>query len=329
MISVGIESTSHTFGIGICEGKKIIANQRDVYVPDLGWGIKPEEARKHHESVMDAVLEKALQEAGISIDDAGIISFAAGPGLPPCLKTGTKFTRKIMGKRPAIAVNHPVAHIEIGRLLCKCSDPIVLYVSGGNTQVIGYSSGRYRVFGETQDMAIGNARDVLARYMGLGYPGGPEIDKLASKGSKYVQLPYTVKGMDVSFTGILSDAKRKLASHANEDVAFSFAETTFAMLTEITERALSHAEKNEVLLTGGVAASPRLQEMLKIMCDERGAECHVCPGEYSSDNGAMIAWAGLLAYRGGQKPVKKPDYIARWRTDEVKIIWRKKKRKKT
>ncbi len=323
MISIGIESTSHTFGVGICDGKRVIANQMDVYIPELGCGIKPDEAMKHHESVKDAVLEKALEEAGISLDDADIVSFASGPGLPPCLKVGASFAARIMGKRPAIAVNHPVAHIEIGRLLCKCKDPIMLYVSGGNTQVIGYISGRYRVFGETQDMAIGNARDVLARYMGLGYPGGPEIDRLAAKGSKYIRLPYPVKGMDVSFTGILSDARRKLASEAREDIAFSFAETTFAMLVEITERAMSHAEKDEVLLTGGVAASPRLKEMMSVMCKERGAKFYAVPKEYCGDNGAMIAWTGLLAYSSGQKPVKKPDYISRWRTDEVEILWRK------
>lgn len=319
MISLGIESTSHTFGIGICEGRKIIANAKSMYTPERGWGIKPDEARKHHEKAKDEVLEKALQEAGVSLDDIDIVSVAAGPGLPPCLRVGIGLAKSL--KKPVIEVNHPVAHIEIGRLLCRCGDPIVLYASGGNTQVIGYASGRYRVFGETQDMAIGNARDVLAREMGLNYPGGPEIDRLASKGRNYIELPYSVKGMDVSFTGILTDAKRKLAKYSREDIAFSFAETTFAMLTEITERAMAHSGRDEVLLTGGVAASPRLQEMLRIMCEERGARFFACPREYSGDNGAMIAWTGLLAFGSGQKPAKKPDFRSRWRTDETEIPW--------
>lgn len=324
MISLGIESTSHTFGIGICSDDKILANSRDTYVPEKGWGIKPIEAKKHHESAKKRVFDEALAAAGISADDIDIISLAAGPGLPPCLVAGLEFAKSL--PKPIIEVNHAIAHIEIGRLLCGCDDPIVLYVSGGNTQVIGYAAGRYRIFGETQDMAIGNARDVLAREMGLGYPGGPEIDRLA-KGGSYVELPYTVKGMDISLTGILTAAKRKLGSLSKEDIAFSFAETTFAMLTEVAERAMAHSGKSEVLLTGGVAASPRLQEMMKIMCEERGAECHVCPKEYSGDNGAMIAWTGLLGCRNGQKPSLKPDIRSRWRTDEIEILWRKEKTK--
>ena len=324
MISLGIESTSHTFGIGICDGRKILANSRDTYIPEKGWGIKPGDARKHHEDVKERILEEALSTAGISVDDADIISFAAGPGLPPCLVAGLEFAKSI--PKPIIEVNHAISHIEIGKLLCQCDDPVVLYVSGGNTQVIGYAAGMYRIFGETQDMAIGNARDVLAREMGLGYPGGPEIDRLAS-GGNYVELPYSVKGMDISLTGILTAAKRKLSEHSKEDIAFSFAETTFAMLTEVTERALAHSGKSEVLLTGGVAGSPRLQEMLRIMCDERGAECHICPKEFAGDKGAMIAWTGLLAYESGQKPSLKPDIKSRWRTDEIEILWRKEKTK--
>ncbi|MDI6721465.1 MAG: KEOPS complex N(6)-L-threonylcarbamoyladenine synthase Kae1 [Candidatus Aenigmarchaeota archaeon] len=322
MISLGIESTSHTFGVGICNENKIMANSLDMYKPEKGWGIKPDEARRHHEMVKNEILEKALDEAKISTKDVDIISFSAGPGLPPCLVAGLEFTKFIAGKRPVIEVNHPVAHIEIGIMTCKCEDPVILYVSGGNTQVISYASGRYRVFGETQDMAIGNARDVLAREMGLGYPGGPEIDRLAASGKNYIEFPYSIKGMDISFTGILTEAKRKLAGHSKEDVAFSFAETTFAMLTEITERALAHLEKDEVLLTGGVAASPRLQEMMRIMCEERGAKCFVTPKNFSGDNGAMIAWTGLLGFKHGQKPAKNPDFRSRWRTDEAEIYWR-------
>lgn len=321
IISLGIESTSHTFGIGICKGDEIFANARSMYVPETGWGIKPDDARKHHEEAKDKILQEALAGAGVSLNDIDIVSVAAGPGLPPCLRVGVEFA-KIIGN-PVIEVNHPVAHIEIGRLMCGCGDPIVMYASGGNTQVIGYASGRYRVFGETQDMAIGNARDVLAREMGMGYPGGPEIDRLALKGRNYIELPYSVKGMDVSFAGILTDAKRKMAKHSKEDIAFSFAETTFAMLTEITERALAHSGKDEVMLTGGVAASPRLQKMLRIMCEERGAKFHSCPKEYAGDNGAMIAWTGILAFKNGQKPAKKPDFRSRWRTDEAEILWRK------
>ena len=327
MLSLGIESTAHTFGIGICDDEKIISNARDAYGPIKG-GIHPIEAREHHESVKDAVLEKALDDAEISLNDIDIIAYSAGPGLPPCLAIGLAAAKAAASqtKKPLYAVNHCIAHIEIGRMLCKAEDPITLYVSGGNTQVIGFA-GCYRVFGETLDIAIGNCLDAFARECGLGFPGGPAIEKLASKGKKYIELPYVVKGMDLSFSGILTSAVQRFQHGGKiEDVCFSLQETCYAMLTEVTERALAHAGKSEVLLTGGVAASQRLQEMLRIMCSERISNCsfHACPKEFAGDNGAMIAYTGLLMHKAGMKPVQpeKADFFQRWRADEVEVMWR-------
>lgn len=343
MIALGIECTAHTFGIGIFDGKKILADARDVYKPEKG-GIHPVEARKHHEDAKDRVMAEALKDAGLKLDDINLIAYSAGPGLPPCLKVGAQFVSQIAGKikRPVIAVNHPVAHIEVGRFLTKCQDPIVIYVSGGNTQIIGYAAHRYRVFGETEDIAIGNAIDTFMREVtdNAGF-GGPLMEKLAADG-KYIELPYVVKGMDLSFSGILTAAVQKWEKESKNkdkserdsllsDLCFSFQETCYSMLTEVTERALAHTGKNEVLLTGGVAASKRLTEMLGIMCKERGAEFFACPMEYSGDNGAMIAIAGCIAKKAGQKPAKPKqthevrqsafDFNPKWRVDEVEIIW--------
>jgi N6-L-threonylcarbamoyladenine synthase/protein kinase Bud32 len=245
--------------------------------------------------------------------------------LPPCLKVCLDFAKELAKKtkKPLTEVNHCIAHIEIGRHLCEAKDLITLYVSGGNTQVIGFASGRYRVFGETQDIAIGNAIDTFIREATEKNLGGKYFDDLAKSGS-YIELPYVVKGMDLSFSGILTAALQKYKKGAKlEDLCHSFQETCYAMLTEVTERALAHTGKSEVLLTGGVAASQRLQDMLGIMCKERGARLFVCPKEFAGDNGAMIAWAGLLAYSNGQKPVtpEKADFHQRWRTDEVEVRW--------
>ena len=331
MISLGIECTAHTFGIGITDGKKILADAKDMYKPEKG-GIHPIEAKNHHEAVKEKVLEEALAKAGIVLNDVDMISYSAGPGLPPCLKTGAEFASSISGKKPVFAVNHPVAHIEIGRFLAKCSDPIVIYVSGGNTQIIGYAAGRYRIFGETEDIAIGNAIDTFMRDVtGNAGFGGPMMEKLA-EGGNYIELPYVVKGMDLSFSGILTAAVQKWKKESIEknecdrsvllsDLCYSFKETCYSMLTEVTERALAHTGKTEVLVTGGVAASTRLKEMLNIMCEERGAKLFVCPVEYSGDNGAMIAVTGLLMKKSGQKPADKIDFNPRWRTDEAEITW--------
>ncbi|MFC2143490.1 KEOPS complex N(6)-L-threonylcarbamoyladenine synthase Kae1 [Candidatus Aenigmatarchaeota archaeon] len=325
MISLGIESTAHTFGIGIVEHKNdkttIISDVRDTYAPKE-HGIHPTEARDHHDSVKEKVLESALKQANLTLEKIDIICYSKGPGLPPALKVGMEFAKSLAKKshKPLVEVNHPIAHIEIGRLYAGCNDPIILYVSGGNTQIIGFAAGKYRVFGETQDIPIGNAIDTFIREAGLvGSLGGPTLEKKAEKGKKFVELPYVVKGMDLSFSGIVTSALQKLKKEKLNDVCFSFQETCYAMLTEVTERALAHTKKKELLLTGGVAASRRLRSMLDTMCKERGAQFFVCPKEYTGDNGAMIAYAGLLAKKKNMYVIdpEKADFIQRWRIDDV------------
>jgi N6-L-threonylcarbamoyladenine synthase len=326
MICLGIEATAHSFGIGICTDKgMVLANEIDMYKPKKGWGIHPVEAAEHHKNVKEEVLKHALQKAGFEIEDVDIISFSQGPGLPHCLYAGLNFAKELASKtgKPLINVNHCVSHIEIGKLFTHTKDPVTVYVSGANTQIIAWVSGKYRVFGECMDMGIGNALDKLGRELGLGFPAGPKIEQLAKHG-KYIELPYVVKGMDLSFSGILTETLKKYKQGEKiEDLCFSFQETCFAMLTEVTERALAHTDKNEVLLTGGVGANKRLQEMLRIMCKERKAEFFVCPREFAGDNGLMIAWVGILAYKSGQKPLKPENAVImpRQRTDQVEIPW--------
>jgi N6-L-threonylcarbamoyladenine synthase/protein kinase Bud32 len=216
--------------------------------------------------------------------------------------------------------------VEIGRLTTGCKDPVTLYVSGGNSQVIVFDAGRYQVFGETLDIATGNMLDQFARQTGLGHPGGPRVEKLANKSRNYVKLPYTVKGMDLAFSGLLTAALRKYeAGKSMEDVCFSLQETAFAMLVEVTERALAHAKKKEVLLVGGVAANQRLREMLSIMTKEHYAEFFMPPPEYCGDNGAMIAWMGQLMYKNeARQDIRDTHVIQRYRTDQVQVPWMKK-----
>ena len=319
MISLGIEGTAHTFGIGIVNNDKILCNIKDMYIPKLGWGIHPSEAAEHHKILKEKILNQALEKANISMDDVDIISYSAGPGLPPCLKVTMEFAKTLGEKfnKPLVETNHCISHIEIGKLLSKAKDPIMLYVSGGNTQVIGFLSGKYRVFGETQDRAIGNTIDSFIREAGMEYPGGPVMEKLAKKSSEYIELPYSIKGMDMSFTGILTAAIRKLKENKIEDLCNSFQETCFSMLIESTERAMAYAEKKEMLLTGGVAANRRLSEMCKTMCEERGAKFYEVPMEFSGDNGAMIALGGLLSNK--KINYENANFYQKWRTDEVEI----------
>ena len=323
MACLGVESTAHTFGVGIATDKgKVLANVLDTYKAPEGWGIEPLKAAKHHEDVAECLLQKALKEANLDLSEIDLIAYSQGPGLPPCLHKGLGFCRKLSKdlKVPMVGVNHCCAHIEIGKLFTKAKDPVTLYVSGANTQVIAFVGGKYRIFGETQDIGIGNALDKLGRDLGIGFPAGPKVEQLAKKG-KWIELPYVVKGMDLSFSGIVSEAARRVKKGASrEDVCFSFQESAFAMLTEVTERAMAHTGKKEVLLTGGVAANQRLREMLDIMARERGAKSYVCPKEYCGDNGSMIAWLGVLMHKAGAKE-KEHGIKPRQRTDDVGVTW--------
>jgi len=313
MICLGIESTAHTFGIGIVENRMVLANSRDSYKSKTG-GIIPIDAAKHHREAGGKVLEEALKAAKLTLGDVDAVALSTGPGLPPCLLAGLEFA-KSLGK-PIIPVNHCVAHIEIGKIESDFRDPLVVYVSGGNTQVIAFESGKYRIFGETLDIGLGNALDKFGRELDMGMLAGMKIEELAQKGKKYLELPYTVKGMDLTFSGLVTAALGKRKENLN-DLCYSFQETAFAMLTEVSERALAHTQKKEMLLVGGCASNKRLQEMLKDMGSKHGAGFHVPQRDYNGDNGAMIAVVGCLIKRASQKIDIRP----RWRTDEVEVTW--------
>jgi len=327
---LGIESTADDFSIGTSTfNGEILSNIISTYMPEEG-GIHPREAARHHAEVGNKVLAEAIMKSGVKPHDLSIIAFSQGPGLGPCLRTGATVARALACylKVPLVGINHCVAHIEIGKLKTGTKDPITLYVSGGNTIVAAFDSGRYRVFGETLDIALGNCLDVFAREAGLhqrvGMPFGAILEQLAAKGNKLIPLPYTVKGMDTSFSGLLTAALNvfKKGECRLEDLCYSLQETAFSMVTEVTERALAHTEKKDVLLTGGVAANKRLQSMVKAIAEEHDAEFSVVPSEFAVDNGAMIAWTGALAYQHGLvTPIEKSFVKPRWRLEEVEVPW--------
>jgi len=324
---LGIECTAHTFGVGIVHKGKVLANVRDMYKPKNG-GIVPLEAAKHHLALSRDIYNRALNEAKIKESEIDFIALSNAPGLSPCLIEGMKFAKEKAKELriKIIPVNHCIAHLEIGQSL-KAKDPVLLYTSGANTQIIAYSSKKYRIFGETLDLGLGNFLDKFARHTGIGFPGGPKIEQLAKKGTKYIELPYSIKGMDVSFSGMqtkliqLYDKGEKI-----EDLAFSAQETAFAMLVEAAERALAHTQKNELVLGGGVGCNARLREMCEIMCKERKAKFFCPENSLLTDNGAMIAYTAEVMYNSDRKVAKeysKIDISPRERTDEVNVSWKK------
>ncbi len=329
---LGIESTAHTIGVGIAIDEKpyIIANERASYTPEKG-GIHPRESSRFLAEKAPEVLARALRIASTSIDDMDGIAIALGPGLGPSLRVGATIARALAlhYKKPLIPVNHGIAHIEIGLIMTGARDPVVVYLSGGNTAVIAHHSGRYRVFGETLDIALGNLLDTFAREAGLGPPyvvsGLHIVDRCAEEGSRFIEdLPYVVKGQDLSFAGLLTASLRALKRGARlEDICLTLREIAYSMVVEVTERCVSHTKKKEILVVGGVAASPYLRDKMEWAAKHHRADLYIVPPEYAGDNGAMIAWTGLLAYKHGVSiPVGESYIRPRWRVDEVDTPWR-------
>jgi N6-L-threonylcarbamoyladenine synthase len=329
VIVLGIESTAHTLGIGIVKNGKILANVRDMYTTKTG-GIIPTESAKHHEKVFEDILQEALNKAKLKLENLDFISVSIGPGLAPCLLVGLRKAKELCLKlkKPLIRVNHCVAHLEIGKITGS-KDPVMLYASGANTQIIAYAAGKYRIFGETLDLGVGNFIDNFARYAGIGFPGGPLIEKFSKEGKNFIELPYTVKGMDIALSGILTNLNQKLESkkYSIEDLSYSLQETVFAMLVETAERAIAHTGKKELLLGGGVACNSRLQEMCKIMCKERGANFFCPEKSLLVDNGAMIAFLGEIMFNKktnvfSYSDLNKIDIVPRQRTDNINVTWK-------
>ncbi|RDD47043.1 putative tRNA N6-adenosine threonylcarbamoyltransferase [Trichoplax sp. H2] len=297
--AIGFEGSANKLGIGIIRDGKVLSNVRHTYITPPGQGFQPRDTAKHHRDHILSVLRKALDNADVTPDEIDCVCYTKD--------------------------------IEMGRLVTGADNPTVLYVSGGNTQVIAYLMNRYRIFGETIDIAVGNCLDRFARVLKLSNDPSPgyNIEQMAKRGKKFIELPYTVKGMDVSFSGILSYiediAQKKLdgGECTPEDLCFSLQETLFAMLVEITERAMAHCGSNEVLIVGGVGCNERLQQMMREMVEERGATLCATDERYCIDNGAMIAQAGWEMFSSGQvTPFNETWCTQRYRTDEVLVTWR-------
>jgi N6-L-threonylcarbamoyladenine synthase len=330
IIILGIESTAHTLGVGVVSYPdfRVLADIRFKYNPVKG-GLHPRLVTEFMVSNVD----KALKQVFSIIGDPSIIdgiAVALGPGIGPQLRVGATLARalSISLKRPLIPVNHAVAHIEIGRLECGLHDPLIVYISGGNTQLIVYNEKRYRVIGETLDIALGNLLDTFAREAGISPPyiinGSHAVDNCAEKGSLIKGFPYTVKGQDISYSGLLTASLNYLKDNPGKlhDVCYTLREIAFTELLEATERALSSTGKKSLLMVGGVAANDYLHSKYEILSRERRIKYCRVSKKYAGDNGVMIAWTGLLSFMHGLTiPVEAAVARQRWRITEVDIPW--------
>jgi N6-L-threonylcarbamoyladenine synthase/protein kinase Bud32 len=340
---LGIEGTAWCASAALYDAETdSVLIESDPYEPDSG-GIHPREAAEHMSEaipeVVDRVLTAAEDERGPDAVDA--VAFSRGPGLGPCLRIVGTAARSLAGTLdvPLVGVNHMVAHLEIGRHQSGFDNPVCLNASGANAHLLGYHDGRYRVLGETMDAGVGNAIDKFTRHVGWSHPGGPKVEAAAAEfaaaagdgegdgttaDADLLDLPYVVKGMDFSFSGISSAANDAADDGVPvEEICFSLQEHAFAMLTEVSERALSLTGADELVLGGGVAQNDRLREMLATMCEARGADFHAPEPRFLRDNAGMIAVLGAkMAAAGDTIPIAESAVDPNFRPDQVPVTWR-------
>ncbi|NPA38531.1 MAG: tRNA (adenosine(37)-N6)-threonylcarbamoyltransferase complex transferase subunit TsaD [Candidatus Nanohaloarchaeota archaeon] len=318
---LAFEGTAHTASVAIVKKGKIVTNLKHSYTTQQPTGMVPREVAEHHASHLKDLTLQALKQANVSMREIDVLAYSAGPGLGAALQVINSFVTALSIKHNLLLypIHHSFAHLIVANYIAKAKDPLYIYVSGGNTQLIMLKDNLHPVvYGETEDIALGNALDKLARELGYGFPGGKHIEDAAKKADKFIEMPYTVKGMDLSYAGLVTFASKLKDKETKENIAYGFQEHAFAMLMEVAERALAYTEKEEVVLTGGVALNSRLQEMLKSMAEERGIKYLKLEPQYLGDNAAMIGVAAWHFHLHGIEPLKSEEAFTkpRWRIEK-------------
>ena len=308
----------------------VILSQIDEHRPY--GGVVPEIAARAHVRHLDCLIARALDEAGVGLGDLDGIAATAGPGLIGGVMVGLVTAKALAAAtgKPLIAVNHLEGHALTARLSDDLAFPyLLLLVSGGHCQLLVVEGvGHYWRLGTTIDDAVGEAFDKVAKMLGLGYPGGPALEQMAQDGDpRAVSLPRPMlrrSGADFSFSGLKTGVRHALAavpSPAPADVAASFHAAVGDVLADRTANAIAmarkrHPELGHVVLAGGVAANQHVRAVLARVASEYGLAMVAPAPELCTDNGAMIAWAGLERLRCGLTDPLDAPARARWPLDE-------------
>lgn len=319
MIVLGIESSCDETAVAIVKDKKevlssIIASQIDVH-KEFG-GVVPEVASRIHVENISYCIEQALEQAHVSMDEVDAVAVTQGPGLIGCLHVGVQAAKALAFAyhKPLVPVHHLAAHIYANELVVDMQYPVLaLVVSGGNSELVYMKDEHsFEILGETQDDAIGEAYDKVARVLGLGYPGGPKIDKLARQGNNIYPLakPKTQGKYDFSFSGLKSSVlqftkrmERNNQTFSMEDLACSFQETALEEIFSRVKAVLDdYPDIRHFVVGGGVSANSRLRERVEeLKAQYPKITFTVPPMSCCTDNAAMIAVAGTIAYETGRR----------------------------
>lgn len=334
---LGIETSCDETGVAIYDDEKgLLAHQLYSQVKlhaDYG-GVVPELASRDHVKKTIPLIQAALNDAGMTKDDIDGIAYTAGPGLVGALLVGSTIGRSIAyaWDVPAIPVHHMEGHLLAPMLEDEPPEfPFVaLLVSGGHTMMVEVKGiGEYQILGESVDDAAGEAFDKTAKLMGLDYPGGPLLSKLAENGTKgrfKFPRPMTDRpGLDFSFSGLKTFAANTIRANDDDlqtraDIAFAFQEAVADTLAIKCRRALKQTGMKRLVMAGGVSANTYIRQELETMMKKIGGEVFYPRTEFCTDNGAMIAYAGMQRLKNGETTDLAVQAKPRWPIDQLKPI---------
>ena len=313
IIILGIESSCDETSVAVVKnGREVLSNviNTQISIHELYGGVVPEIASRNHVENISPVMKEALKEANIQIDDIDGIACTYGPGLVGALLVGVSYAKALSyaANKPLIGVNHIQGHIAANYITYKELKPpfLTLLISGGNTQLVlvkDYTE--FEILGKTRDDAVGEAFDKIARVIGLGYPGGPKMDKLAQEGKSNIDLPKVhVEGLDFSFSGLktaIINLHHKTPDINKADLAASFEKDVAEILLENTKKAVNETNINKIALAGGVSANSYIRKAFKELEEKENIEIYYPELKLCTDNAAMIGAAGYYDYMNGKR----------------------------
>lgn len=311
MIILGIETSCDETSVAVLENEKVLSNivVSQISIHKKFGGVVPEVAARHHLLNLPLIYKKALEEAKVSGDKINAVAVTYGPGLIGALLVGLSFAKGLALRYniPLIGVNHIIGHVYANYIAYPNLKPpfIVLMVSGGHTEILKVEENKIEVLGKTVDDAAGEAFDKVARILGLGYPGGPEIEKVSKTGDpdkfNFPRPMLNSNDYNFSFSGLKTSVLYTLQELKDNipvaDIAASFQEAVIDVLLKKTFKAARNNGIKKIVLAGGVAANSRLREKAKILGEKYNYEILIPPLEYCTDNAAMIAMAGYHKYQ--------------------------------
>ena len=312
IITLGIESSCDETSVAVIKnGREILSNIIDTQIPihEKYGGVVPEIASRNHIEAISRVTKKAIEQANITFDDIDAITPTYGPGLVGALLVGLSYAKALSFaiNKPLVGVNHIQGHIAANYITYPELQPPFLCVmmSGGNTQIIHVKDyTEFEVLGKTRDDAIGEAFDKVARVVGLGYPGGPKVDKLALEGEPNIQLPKThFENLDFSFSGIKTaviNLHHKTPDINKADLCASFQKTVTEILMENVQKAIQQTGINVVALAGGVSANSYIRKAF-LELEKENVKVYMPDLKLCTDNAAMIGSAGYFNFMAGKR----------------------------